>query len=164
MVKVLIKRGLVSDLARVPHSLDLSSPHMALTINAALKPLETLSRIVNQPQVPGNGSGSQKSRPQLLTQQDLIRSVLDASNAEVRDGRAQEDGRQGDNTQGSNDAEMGTGIGALNEAYGDEDDEDLEGGNADVDNMATVDALSRNNLEEEHGGMKNFKNLVHVYF
>lgn len=154
MVKVLIKRGLVSDLARVPHSLDLSSPHMALTINSALKPLETLSRIVNQPQVSGNSSAGQKSRPRLLTQQDLIRSVLDASNAGVGDSQVREGGRQDDNTQGSNDAaEVGTGIGALNEAYGDEDDEDLEGGNADGDNMAAVDALSRNNLEEEHGGM-----------
>ena len=53
MVKLLIKRGLVTDLARIPHSLDLSSPNMANTMNAALKPLETLSRIVNQPQTGG---------------------------------------------------------------------------------------------------------------
>ena len=50
MVKVLLKKGLISDLAKVPHSLDLSSPRMSSTVNAALKPLETLSRIVNQPQ------------------------------------------------------------------------------------------------------------------
>lgn len=50
MVKILLKKNLVNDLARIPHSLDLSSPSMANTINAALKPLETLSRIVNQPQ------------------------------------------------------------------------------------------------------------------
>ncbi len=50
MVKILLKRGLVTDLARIPHNLDLSSPSMANTVNAALKPLETLSRIVNQPQ------------------------------------------------------------------------------------------------------------------
>ena len=50
MVRVLLKRGLVTDLARIPHSIDLTSPHMATTVNAALKPLETLSRIVNQPQ------------------------------------------------------------------------------------------------------------------
>ena len=49
IVKILIKRGLVTDLARIPHSIDLSSPYMAATINAALKPLETLSRSVNQP-------------------------------------------------------------------------------------------------------------------
>ena len=48
MVKNLLKRGLVTDLARIPYSLDLSSPFMAATVNAALKPLETLSRSVNQ--------------------------------------------------------------------------------------------------------------------
>ncbi|XP_064633553.1 E3 ubiquitin-protein ligase HUWE1-like isoform X3 [Lineus longissimus] len=54
MVKILVKRGLVVDLARIPHSLDLSSPSMANTVNCALKPLETLSRIVNQPQTVPN--------------------------------------------------------------------------------------------------------------
>lgn len=48
IVKNLLKRGLVTDLARIPHSLDLSSPYMAATVNAALRPLETLSRSVNQ--------------------------------------------------------------------------------------------------------------------
>lgn len=65
MVKILIKRGLVTDLARIPHNLDLSSPYMAQTINSALKPLETLSRSVNQPlqsvtakpKTPDDGSG-----------------------------------------------------------------------------------------------------------
>merc|ERR1719318_213702 len=49
IVKCMVKRGLITDLARVSHALDLSSPSMAATVNAALKPLETLSRIVNQP-------------------------------------------------------------------------------------------------------------------
>jgi len=49
IVKSLLKKGLVSDLARIPHSLDLASPYMSNTMNAALKPLETLSRSVNQP-------------------------------------------------------------------------------------------------------------------
>ncbi|KAL8595169.1 hypothetical protein ACOMHN_013842 [Nucella lapillus] len=49
MMKLLIRKGLVLDLARVPHSLDLSSPYMAATVNAALKPLETLSRAHNSP-------------------------------------------------------------------------------------------------------------------
>lgn len=53
MVRVLLRRGLVTDLARIPHSLDLSSPHMAATVNSALKPLETLSRIVNLPSAQG---------------------------------------------------------------------------------------------------------------
>lgn len=49
IVKFMLKRGLVNDLARIPHSLDMSSPLMAFTVNAALKPLEALSRIVNLP-------------------------------------------------------------------------------------------------------------------
>ncbi|GAB6020027.1 hypothetical protein CHUAL_014109 [Chamberlinius hualienensis] len=49
IIRVLIKKNVMQDLARVPHCLDLSSPNMAATVNAALKPLETLSRSVNQP-------------------------------------------------------------------------------------------------------------------
>ncbi|CAL1528834.1 unnamed protein product [Lymnaea stagnalis] len=49
MMKILVKKGVLVDLARIPHSLDLSSPFLAPTINAALKPLETLSRSVNSP-------------------------------------------------------------------------------------------------------------------
>merc|ERR1719367_2545808 len=49
IVKCMVKKNLITDLARVTHALDLSSPSMAVTVNAALKPLETLSRIVNQP-------------------------------------------------------------------------------------------------------------------
>ncbi|XP_043493606.1 E3 ubiquitin-protein ligase HUWE1 [Polistes fuscatus] len=52
IVRIMLKKGIITDLAKIPHSLDLSSPHMAGTINAALKPLETLSRIINQP-MPG---------------------------------------------------------------------------------------------------------------
>lgn len=49
MVKIMLRRGIVNDLARISHSLDFSSPHMAITINAALKPLETMSKIINLP-------------------------------------------------------------------------------------------------------------------
>lgn len=52
VVKLLIRKGVVTDLARVPHNLDLSSPYMAATINSTLKPLETLSRAVNAPAQP----------------------------------------------------------------------------------------------------------------
>ena len=51
-------QGIINDLARVTHSLDLSSPNVAATVNAVLKPLETLSRIVNQPT--GLGPGGQR--------------------------------------------------------------------------------------------------------
>ena len=49
MMKLLMKKGLVTDLARIVHNLDLSSPYLPTTVNAALKPLETLSRAVNTP-------------------------------------------------------------------------------------------------------------------
>ena len=68
IVKCMVKRGLITDLARVPHALDLSSPSMAATVNAALKPLETLSRIVNQPtNLPTSGgkAGSKQKQENL---------------------------------------------------------------------------------------------------
>jgi len=49
IVRLFVRKGLVTDLARIPHSLDLSAPHMFATVNAILKPLETLSRFVNLP-------------------------------------------------------------------------------------------------------------------
>ena len=60
IVKIILKKGLVIDLARITHNLDLSSPNMANTVNAALKPLETLSRIVNQPQTVNAKPGAKK--------------------------------------------------------------------------------------------------------
>ena len=45
--KLLLRKGLLSDLARITHSLDLSSPSMANTINAVLKTLESLTFLVN---------------------------------------------------------------------------------------------------------------------
>ena len=105
----MLKRGLVNDLARIPHSLDMSSPMMAFTVNAALKPLEALSRIVNLPpatplasrppavkpktdgdgvsgepettsqQLPGAASTSDSTRAQAV---DEISGGLDAENTE----------------------------------------------------------------------------------
>lgn len=64
MVKFMMRKGIVTDLARIPHSLDLSSPKMAGTVNAALKPLETLSRIMSQP----TGSATiAKGKPKPIT-------------------------------------------------------------------------------------------------
>ncbi len=67
MVKILLKRGIVSDLARVAHSLDLSSPNVAATVNAALKPLEILTRIVNTPTAVASRVAA-KSKSSLATQ------------------------------------------------------------------------------------------------
>ena len=54
-IKLFIKKGIVSDLARVSQSLDLSSPNMVTTVNCLLKPLEKLSNLVNLP-TPANAS------------------------------------------------------------------------------------------------------------
>ena len=40
IVKCMLKKGLITDLARVPHALDLSSTGMAASITAAMKPLD----------------------------------------------------------------------------------------------------------------------------
>ena len=54
-IKLFVKKGVVSDLARVSQSLDLSSPNVVATINGLLKPLEKLSNLVNLP-APTNAS------------------------------------------------------------------------------------------------------------
>ncbi|PWA30953.1 hypothetical protein CCH79_00010758, partial [Gambusia affinis] len=81
IIRLFLKKGLVNDLARVPHSLDLSSPNMANTVNAALKPLETLSRIVNQPSsLFGGKGGSSKSK----TEHETVGTARD-SNSNTQD-------------------------------------------------------------------------------
>lgn len=80
IVKSLLKKGVVTDLARIAHSLDLSSPYMANTINSVLKPLETLSRSVNQP-------------IQSLTAK--VKGKLDMDGGEVTQGSATENNTTG---------------------------------------------------------------------
>ena len=46
--RLLIRKGIISDLARAPHSLNLNSSMLTGTINSILKPLEALTKIVNQ--------------------------------------------------------------------------------------------------------------------
>jgi len=46
-LKLLIKRGMISDLARSTHNLDLSSHDLIATVNVMLKPLEKLSNLAN---------------------------------------------------------------------------------------------------------------------
>uniref|UniRef100_A0A8D2LTR1 E3 ubiquitin-protein ligase HUWE1 n=1 Tax=Varanus komodoensis TaxID=61221 RepID=A0A8D2LTR1_VARKO len=87
IIRLFLKKGLVNDLARVPHSLDLSSPNMANTVNAALKPLETLSRIVNQPSsLFGSKSTSSKSK----AEQDAQGAARDASSGQQDAGESGE--------------------------------------------------------------------------
>lgn len=48
----MVRKGLIADLANITQSLDLSSPHTVLTIGTALKSLEQLLRMSNQPNTP----------------------------------------------------------------------------------------------------------------
>lgn len=61
IVRLMLRKGIVNDLARVSHCLDLSSPNFSFTINAALKPLEALTRIVNQPVTTASSNKSKKT-------------------------------------------------------------------------------------------------------
>lgn len=47
-VRMLIRKGFISDLAKAVYNLDLSSPMLSTTINTLLKPLESLTKIVTQ--------------------------------------------------------------------------------------------------------------------
>ncbi|XP_071229522.1 E3 ubiquitin-protein ligase HUWE1-like isoform X18 [Salvelinus alpinus] len=90
IIRLFLKKGLVNDLARVPHSLDLSSPNMANTVNAALKPLETLSRIVNQPSsLFGGKGGSSKNK----AEHDTVGAA--------RDSNSTTQGTTGDSVEGT---------------------------------------------------------------
>ena len=59
---LMVKRGLALDLAKLTHSLDLSSPHLATTLNAGLKALEVLSKVAGYScTVVGNQKDKKKS-------------------------------------------------------------------------------------------------------
>ncbi|KAJ8970022.1 hypothetical protein NQ314_001451 [Rhamnusium bicolor] len=62
IVKLMIRRGVFNDLAKITHYLDLSSPNTSFTANAALKPLESLSRTINQPTPTGSQSKTRKNQ------------------------------------------------------------------------------------------------------
>ena len=61
-IKLFVKKGVVSDLARVSQSLDLSSPNVVATINSLLKPLEKLSNLVNLPTPANAGTAATEKK------------------------------------------------------------------------------------------------------
>lgn len=106
VVKVMLKKGIVSDLARVTHSLDLSSPHMAMTVNSALKPLETLSRIINQPNVNMAVQAKKpKTNQETSTAHHLHQEAMEEDNVtseEIREALALVRDRMAHETNGAN--------------------------------------------------------------
>ncbi|GBM42389.1 E3 ubiquitin-protein ligase HUWE1 [Araneus ventricosus] len=77
IVRILLRKGIVVDLARIPHYLDLSSPHMAATVNSALKPLETLSRIVNLPSGHVTGKAKGKGSSAAIEIRDVVPEAME---------------------------------------------------------------------------------------
>lgn len=61
--RLLIRKGFISDLARAVHSLNLSSPMLPGTVNSILKPLEVLTKIVNQVAAANKKAEGEKSTP-----------------------------------------------------------------------------------------------------
>lgn len=98
MIRVMVRKGLVTDLARIPHSLDFSSPNMATTINAALKPLELVSRIVNMPSfVPV--SSSKKKNPSTSVEESVAALGTGTTNSEATRAQGDDNTEDAENTE-----------------------------------------------------------------
>ncbi|CAH0561864.1 unnamed protein product [Brassicogethes aeneus] len=83
IVKIMIRRGVFNDLAKVTHFLDLSSPYTPFTANAALKPLESLSRI--QPSPNSLQNKARKSTQNAGTQSGTSTEGTNAQGDELED-------------------------------------------------------------------------------
>lgn len=98
IVRIMLRKGIITDLAKIPHSLDLSSPNMAATINAALKPLETLSRIINQP-MPG-AINNKFTKPKSRTvQEEPIGEQTGTTTSEATHAVGEETNEDAENTE-----------------------------------------------------------------
>ena len=65
--RMLIRKGFISDLSRATHSLSLNSSHLVGTVNNILKPLEVLTRIVNQVASGQRKTGADSAAAKLAT-------------------------------------------------------------------------------------------------
>lgn len=92
LLRALIKKGIVTDLARVVHHLDLSNPAMTSTINSTFKPLELLLRYLNQPspttnktqpaptsQPLDNASAAQQGAEEEVGMRDVVDEMVSAA-------------------------------------------------------------------------------------
>ncbi|XP_015599094.1 E3 ubiquitin-protein ligase HUWE1 isoform X3 [Cephus cinctus] len=98
IVRIMLRKGIITDLAKIPHSLDLSSPNMAGTINAALKPLETLSRIINQP-MPGTVNNKFPKPKNRTAQEEPIGEQTGTTNSEATHAVGEEANEDAENTE-----------------------------------------------------------------
>lgn len=88
--KLLLRRGLLSDLARITHSLDLSSPSMANTINAVLKTLESLTFLVNNYTQKALQQGDKKAEKKTSAGEQPSARATEAQNEAGEDERSRQ--------------------------------------------------------------------------
>lgn len=139
IVRLFVRKGLVTDLARIPHSLDLSAPHMFATVNATLKPLETLSRFVNLPTQPGqsrhNAPPAKKACSSSSSSSDLpedsVTEVVNLNASDARETNAQQFADDEDEDNGE--------VSGVDEREEDADDDDDDDDDEDEDDEDHVD-------------------------
>lgn len=139
IVRLFVRKGLVTDLARIPHSLDLSAPHMFATVNATLKPLETLSRFVNLPTQPGqsrhNAPPAKKACSSSSSSSDLpedsVTEVVNLNASDARESNAQQFADDEDEDNGE--------VSGVDEREEDADDDDDDDDDEDEDDEDHVD-------------------------
>ncbi|KAG4070284.1 hypothetical protein HA402_009847 [Bradysia odoriphaga] len=125
---IMVNKGLIADLSKITQSLDLSSTHTISTINAVLKPLETLLRMANQPgpaaAVPKKSLCSvHRSPATLTTDAENVSPVLhefmtERQRQETEEGEQQQDGSNAEETFASRSGQLRSGLEARIQAIG----------------------------------------------
>ncbi|XP_031335949.1 E3 ubiquitin-protein ligase HUWE1-like isoform X2 [Photinus pyralis] len=98
IVKLMLRKGIFNDLARISHYMDLSSPHFPLTVNSSLKPMESLSRIVNQP-ITGSNSNRMNKKAQQNNLDDTGATQSGTTSTEATNAQGEETIEDAENTE-----------------------------------------------------------------
>ncbi|KAK5639592.1 hypothetical protein RI129_012084 [Pyrocoelia pectoralis] len=98
IVKLMLRKGIFNDLARISHYMDLSSPHFPLTVNSSLKPMESLSRIVNQP-ITGTSSNRMNKKLQQHNLDDNGATQSGTTSTEATNAQGEETIEDTENTE-----------------------------------------------------------------
>ncbi|XP_047736696.1 E3 ubiquitin-protein ligase HUWE1 isoform X2 [Hyalella azteca] len=144
MLKILVRKGVITDLARLPHCLDLSSPHLAGTINAALKALEIVARVMNTvalvPSAAVRRKNNQATSSAAANAQERADGAVTASaaTADAGESNASSNPTAGDPIQSSRDHEQA-----------EEEEEEEEGGEEEEEEEQTLHA--EEDVEQHEG-------------
>lgn len=158
---IMVRKGLIGDLANITQNLDLSSPHTVVTIGTALKSLEQLLRMSNQPVASvslqlnknrnneidssGNGSVRQISRRQLRTisgiQPASAHSDTNTTNTNNEDDDDEDDDEDDDDDEEDDDDDD------------DDEDETLHANTPPISTPSTILDPAANNDSQSDGTM-----------